>query len=121
MSNMCRFVLVGVICTVIAIATLTCAYLLAYLIANYQSSETIIRYTYADGSVQVVGGRVPWRRSDAVFGGEISEEEQPTMALYTRNEQGEYDKRELVKVEFWFREKDAATRLRRAFELLHSR
>jgi hypothetical protein len=43
------------------------------------------------------------------------------MALYARNEQGEYDKRELVKVEFWFREKDAATRLRRAFELLHSR
>jgi hypothetical protein len=43
------------------------------------------------------------------------------MTLYTRNEQGEYDKQELVKVEFWFREKEDVARFRRVFEALQSR
>jgi hypothetical protein len=121
MSNRHRFILVGLICTVLAVAIPSCAYLLVYLLANYQSSEAVIRYTYADGSVRVIGGRVPWRRPDVVIGGKFSEGEQSTMTLYTRNEQGEYDKQELVKVEFWFREKEDVARLREVFEALQSR
>lgn len=43
----------------VGFASILIVILTAYLVVNYQPSEGVVRITYADGSVLVIGGRVP--------------------------------------------------------------
>jgi hypothetical protein len=88
---------------------------MVYWVMNYPPSEAVIRITFADGSVSVSGGSVPKRPPDATIGGSPTEK---PIVFFQRDEQGNYHRREAIKVEMWFQSQDARERLKKAFTAL---
>jgi hypothetical protein len=88
------------------IVSLICLFLI--LLLNYQSSDVVIRTTYFDGRVEVIGGRVPWRRPDF--------EAKNGIELFRKDG----TRCRVKKLEMWFRDADSRKRLTAAFRGLET-